>query len=75
MKPAPIYPVIGLHVADQRLDRLAPLEQPLLVVSQRFVLAAVNDLHARVVRVHTLLMHVHDRQLFGLHGWMKEAMR
>ncbi len=27
----------------------------------------------RAVRYPTLLMHVHDRQLFGLHEWMKRA--
>ncbi len=27
----------------------------------------------RAVRYPTLLMHVHDLQLFGLHEWMKRA--
>ncbi len=27
----------------------------------------------RAVHYPTLLMHVHDRQLFGLHEWMKRA--
>ena len=44
LQPAPIHPVIGLRVADQRLDRLAPFQQPLLVVAERLVLAAVDDL-------------------------------
>ena len=60
LQPAPVHPVIGLRVPDQRLDRLAPLEQPLLVVGQRLVLAAVNDLHARVVSVHAAVAEVDD---------------
>ena len=60
LKPAPVHPVIGLRVPDQRLDRLAPLEQPLLVIAERLVLAAVDDLHARVVGVHAPVAQVDD---------------
>ena len=60
LQPAPIHPVVGLGVADQWLDRLAPLEQALLVIAERLVLAAVDDLHARVVGVHAPVAQVDD---------------
>ena len=52
LQPVPVHPVIGLRLADQRLDRLASLEQRLLVAGEGFVFAAADDLHARVVGVH-----------------------
>ena len=60
LQPAPVHPVIGLRVTDQRLDRLAPFEQALLVVGERLVLAAVDGLHARVVRVHAAVAQIDD---------------
>jgi hypothetical protein len=52
VQPAAVHPVIGLRVADQRLDGLAAPEQAPLVRAQRLVLATVDDLHPRVVGVH-----------------------
>ena len=63
LQPAPVHPVIGLRVADQRLDRLASFQQTLLMVGERLVLAAVDDLHARVVRVHAPVAEVDDHLL------------
>ena len=64
LQPASIHPVVGLGVADQRLDGLAALEQALLVIAERLVLAAVDDLHARVVGVYAPVAQVDD-DLFG----------
>ena len=52
LQPAPVHAVVGLGVADQRLDGLAPLQPGLLLRGQRLELATVDDLLARVVGVH-----------------------
>lgn len=52
--------MVSFGVANQRLDRLAPLEQPLLVVGERLVLAAVKDLYARVVCIHASVTQIDD---------------
>ena len=65
LQPAPVHPVVGIGVADQRLDCLAPFEQALVFIGERLVLAAVNDLHARVVGIHAPVAKVDD-DLLGL---------
>jgi hypothetical protein len=64
LHPAPIYSVVGLGVADQWLDGLPALEQSFLVITQRFVLAGVDDLHAGVVSVNAPVTQ-NDDDLLG----------
>ena len=60
VQPAPVHPVVGLGVADHRLDSLPLLEQARLFTGEQLVLAAVDGLHARVVGVHTPVAQVDD---------------
>ena len=52
LEPTPVHPIIGLRVTGQRLDGPAPLEQALVMIAERLMLAMMDDLHARVVGVH-----------------------
>jgi hypothetical protein len=56
--------MIRLRVSDHRLDGLATLEQPLLVLAQRLEFSSVNDLHVLVVRVGATVAEV-DNDLLG----------
>lgn len=48
-QPALVCAVIGLDVRGQGLLRLAPSAQLFVAIHERFGLAAVDDLNARVV--------------------------
>ena len=60
LQPAAVHPMVCLGVSDQRLDRLAPFQQALVLIAQRLVLAPVDDLNARVVGVHPPVAQVDD---------------
>ena len=63
LQPAPVHAVVGLGVANQRLDGLGSLEQALVVIAEQLVLAAVDDLHARDVGVQAPVAKVDDNLL------------
>lgn len=56
-----VHAVIGLEVADDRLDGLAPLEQPSLLLAEPLGLAPVNDVHIWVVRIQTSIAQISGR--------------
>ncbi len=53
LQPAAVQPVIGFHVSDRRLDRLAPAQPAFVSKAQALELATMDDLLAGVVIVHT----------------------
>ena len=51
LEPAAIHPVIRLEVANRWFYRLSSLEPAALLLGQRLVLAAMNDLHLGIVTI------------------------
>ena len=61
LKPTAIHPVIRLEMANRRFHRLSSLEPSALLPGQRLVLAAMNDLHPRIVTIHAAKAQInHD---------------
>ncbi len=63
-QPASIHPMVRLQMSNGGFDRLSPFEPAPLLLCQRLVLAAMNDLHRRIILIHAAIPQV-DNQLFG----------
>ena len=61
LEVAAVHAVIGLEVADDRLNGLTPPEQLSLLLADPFGLAPVHDVHIRVVCIHTPITQIHER--------------
>jgi hypothetical protein len=55
-------------VPDGWLNRLSPLEPASLLFCQRPVLAAMNDLHRRIVLIHAAIPQVDNHLFRGFAG-------
>lgn len=60
VEPAPVHPVVGHGVTDQRFDGFTPLKPSLLLRREQFVLAAVEELYRRQLFAHASIAQVHD---------------
>ena len=65
LKPTTIHPVIRLEMANCRFHRLSSLEPSALRPGQRLVLAAMNDLHPRIVSINPTKSQI-NHDLLGL---------
>ncbi len=62
LEVAAIHAVIGLEVADDRLDRLTPLQLLSLLLADPFGLAPVHDVHIRVLCIHAPIAQIDERR-------------
>ena len=60
-----LHAVITIEVTDDRLDRLASLEQFLVLRTEALGLAPVHDVHLRVVCIHAAVAQI-DKRGHGL---------
>jgi hypothetical protein len=65
LEPAAIHPVIRFEMTNRRFYRLSSLEPSALLLGQRLVLAAMDDLHLGIVTIHAPKAQI-NHDFFGL---------